>query len=167
MGPNQWLERMYAASSTRPPKRMIRAVGALHRFAIVKSGGRFGSDLLDRPILLLTTTGRRSRQQRTQPLMYVQEADCYLVAASFGGHDQDPAWLTNLRANPHASIVIAGRELPVVATVATPDERERLWPRFPALFAAYEKYQRSTDRKIPVVRLCPPRCLRPYPTPYQ
>lgn len=157
MGLNQWLERMYAASSTRPPKRMIRAVGALHRFAIVKTGGRFGRDLLDRPILLLTTTGRRSKKQRTQPLMYVQEGDCYLVAASFGGHDQDPAWLTNLRAYPQASIVIEGRELPVVATIATPDERERLWPRFPALFAAYEKYQRSTERKIPVVKLCPPR----------
>lgn len=155
MGLNQWLERIYAASSTRPPKRMIRAVGALHRLVIVKTGGRLGSDLLDRPILLLTTTGRQSRKQRTQPLMYVQEADCFLVAASFGGHDHDPAWLTNLRANPYASIVIEGRELPVVATIAMPDERERLWPRFPALFAAYEKYQRSTGRKIPVVKLYP------------
>ena len=155
MGVNQWLERMYASSSTRPPKRLIRAVGALHRFVIVKTGGRFGSDLLDRPILLLRTTGCRSSKQRTQPLMFVREADCFLVAASFGGHDHDPSWLTNLRANPQASIVIEGRELPVVATIAPPDERERLWPRFPALFAAYEKYQHSTERTIPVVRLCP------------
>src|SRR4029077_17100377 len=98
MGVNQWLERMYASSSTRPPKRLIRAVGALHQFVIVKTGGRFGTDLLDRPILLLRTTGCRSRKQRTKPLMFVREADCFLVAASFGGHDHDPSWLTNLRA---------------------------------------------------------------------
>jgi deazaflavin-dependent oxidoreductase (nitroreductase family) len=155
MGLNHWLEQIYAASSTRPPKWMIRVAGTLHRFAIIKTGGRFGSDLLDRPILLLTTTGRRSRKQRTQPLMYLREADCYLVAASFGGHDHDPAWLTNIRANPQATIAIGGREIPVVATIAAPDDRERLWPRFPALFAAYEKYQRSTERRIPVVKLCP------------
>jgi F420H(2)-dependent quinone reductase len=150
---NPWLERLYAASTTRPPKRLIRAVGALHRFAIVRTGGRLGWDLLDRPILLLTTTGRRSSKRRTQPLMYLQEADGYLVAASFGGHDQDPAWLTNIRANPQATIVVEGREMPVLATIATPAERERLWPRFSALFPAYEKYQRATDRLIPIVKL--------------
>ena len=152
---NGWLERIYAASSTRPPKRLIRAVGALHRIAIVSTGGRFGRSLLDRPILLLTTTGRRSNKQRTQPLMYLQEADCYLVAASFGGHDEDPAWLTNIRTNPQATIVVEGREMPVLATIATPDERECLWPRFPALFAAYDKYQRATERQIPIVKLRP------------
>jgi deazaflavin-dependent oxidoreductase (nitroreductase family) len=155
MGVNQWLERIYAASSTRPPKRLIRAVGALHRFAIVSTGGRFGRDLLNRPILLLTTTGCRTSKQRTQPLMYLQEADCYLVAASFGGHDQDPAWLTNIRTNPQATIVVEGREVPVFATIATPDERDRMWPRFPAFFAAYDKYQRATDRQIPIVKLRP------------
>jgi F420H(2)-dependent quinone reductase len=155
MALNQWLERIYGASSTRPPKLMIRVVGALHRFVIVRTGGRFGGDLLDRPILLLTTTGRRSRKRRTLPLMFVRETDCYLVAASFGGHDHDPAWLTNIRANPQATIMIGSREIPVVATIAAPDERERLWPRFPALFAAYDKYQRSTERRIPVVKLCP------------
>jgi deazaflavin-dependent oxidoreductase (nitroreductase family) len=152
---NRWLEKIYAAGSTRPPKRLIRAVGAIHRIAIVSTGGRFGRNLLGRPILLLTTTGRWSGKQRTQPLMYLQGADCYLVAASFGGHDQDPAWLTNIRTNPQATIVVEGREMPVLATIATPDEREGLWPRFATLFAAYAKYQRATERQIPIVKLRP------------
>jgi len=87
--------------------------------------------------------------------MYLQEANYYLVAASFGGHDQDPAWLTNIRTNPRATIVVKGREVPVLATIATPDERERLWPRFLSLSAAYGKYQRSTNRQIPIVKLSP------------
>ena len=152
---DQWLERIYAASSTRPPKGLIRAAGAIHRFAIVSTGGRVGTDLIDHPILLLSTIGRRSAKQRRQPLMYLREADCYLVAASFGGHDQDPSWLTNIQASPHATIMVEGREMPVLATIATPDERERLWPRFVSLSAAYEKYQRSTNRQIQIVKLSP------------
>ncbi|TMD49099.1 MAG: nitroreductase family deazaflavin-dependent oxidoreductase [Chloroflexi bacterium] len=114
---NRWLERTYAASSTRPARRLIRAAGAIHRLAIISTGGRIGADLLDHPILLLRTIGRRSGKLRTQPLMYLQEADCYVVAASFGGHDQDPAWLTNIRATPQATIMVAGREIPVLAAI--------------------------------------------------
>ena len=158
---NRSLERVYAASGPRPAMGLIRAAGAIHRFVIVSSGGRLGTDLLDHPILLLSTIGRRSGKQRTQPLMYLREAHCYLVAASFGGHDQDPAWLTNIKANPHARIMAEGREMPVVATIATPDERERLWPRFLSLSAAYEKYQHSTNRVIPIVKLCPPARVEP------
>jgi len=51
--------------------------------------------------------------------------------------------------------------MPVVATIATPDERERLWPRFLSLSAAYEKYQHSTNRVIPIVKLCPPARVEP------
>jgi F420H(2)-dependent quinone reductase len=130
-------------------------VGAVHRFAIVRSGGRLGTVLLDHPILLLTTVGRRSGKRRTQPLMYVRDAGGYLVAASFGGHDQDPAWVANLKANPEATVVVEGMRMPVFATITTPDERERLWPYFLSLSAGYEKYQRSTDRQIPIVRLRP------------
>ncbi len=157
--PSRWLERIYAASRTRPPRGLIRAAGAIHRFVIVRTGGRLGADLLDHPILLLSTIGRRSGKQRTQPLMYLREADCYLVAASFGGHDQDPAWLSNIQANPQATIVVEGRRMPVLAAIATPDERERLWPRFLSLSPAYEKYQHSTDRQIPIVKLRPPGAL--------
>jgi deazaflavin-dependent oxidoreductase (nitroreductase family) len=152
---NRWLERVYSANGARPPRSLIRAAGAIQRFAIVCTGGRLGRDLFDHPILLLTTIGRRSGKQRTQPLLYLREADSYLVAASFGGHDQDPAWLTNLQVNPRATIVVAGKRMRVLASMATPDERERFWPRFLSLSPAYEKYQRSTARQIPIVMLRP------------
>jgi len=155
MGLNQWLERIYAATVARPPKGMIRAAGAIQRFAIVSSGGRLGTALLDHPILLLHTIGRRTGKTRIQPLMYLREADGYLVAASFAGHDQDPAWLTNLQASPQATITVEGRDVAVLATIATPEERERWWPRFLSLSAAYGKYQRSTNRPIPIVKLSP------------
>ena len=155
MGVNRWLERIYAGSVARPPRRLIRAAGTLHRFVIVSSRGRLGSDLLDHPILLLRTVGRRTGKRRTQPLMYLREADGYLVAASFGGHDQDPAWLTNVKETPRATITLEGRDVPVLATIATPEERERWWPRFVSLSAAYGKYQRSTNRQIPIVKLSP------------
>jgi F420H(2)-dependent quinone reductase len=129
--------------------------GILQRFAIVSSGGHFGTALLDHPILLLHTIGRRTGKTRIQPLMYLREADGYLVAASFAGHDQDPAWLTNLQASPQATITVEGRDVPVLATIATPEERERLWPRFLSLSEAYGKYQRSTNRLIPIVKLSP------------
>jgi deazaflavin-dependent oxidoreductase (nitroreductase family) len=152
---NRWLERIYAGTVTRPPRRLIRTAGAIHRFVIVSSRGRLGTDLLDHPILLLRTVGRRTGKRRTQPLMYLREADCYLVAASFGGHDQDPAWLRNVQASPRATITVGGRDVPVLATIATTQERERLWPRFLSLSAAYGKYQRSTNRQIPIVKLSP------------
>jgi deazaflavin-dependent oxidoreductase (nitroreductase family) len=152
---NRWLERIYAATDMRPPRGLIRTAGAVHRFAIASSGGRLGSDLLDHPILLMRTIGRRTGKARTQPLMYLREGECYLVAASFGGHDQDPAWLTNLQASPRATITVEGRNVPVFATIAPPEERARLWPRFLSLSAAYGKYQRSTNRLIPIVKLSP------------
>jgi F420H(2)-dependent quinone reductase len=152
---NRWLERIYAATVTRPPRGLIRAAGAIHRFVLVSSRGRLGTDLLDHPILLLRTIGRRNGKPRTQPLMYLRDADCYLVAASFGGHDNDPAWLKNVQARPRATISVEGRDVPVLATIATPEERERLWPRFLLLSAAYGKYQRSTNRQIPIVKLRP------------
>ena len=74
--------------------------------------------------------------------MYLREADCYLVAASFGGHDQDPAWLTNVQASPRAVITVEGRDVPVVAMIAAPEERERLWPRFLSLSAGRQGWGR-------------------------
>src|SRR4029077_3757429 len=111
---NRWLERVYAGTITRPPRRLIRAAGAIHRCVIDSSRGHLGTDLLDHPILLWRAVGRRTGKPRTQPLMYLREADCYLVAPSFGGHDQDPAWLANVRASPRAIITIAGRDVPVL-----------------------------------------------------
>jgi deazaflavin-dependent oxidoreductase (nitroreductase family) len=134
---------------------VIRIYGALQVVAINASRWRIGNELFEQPVLLLTTTGRKTGRPRTQPLLYVTEGDCFVVVASFSGHDQDPAWLANIRADPNVVVTIGGKDMPLVATVAAPSERERLWPRFPALTSAYARYQRMTTRVIPVIKLCP------------
>lgn len=152
---NRWMELAYAAMQVRPPKRLVRTYGALQVLTIRASRGRIGNHVFEQPVLLLTTTGRKTGRPRTQPLLYVTEGDCFVVVASFSGHDQDPAWLSNIRANPNVLVTIGDKNLRLVATVASPSERERLWPRFPALTAAYARYQRATTRVIPVIKLCP------------
>jgi F420H(2)-dependent quinone reductase len=149
----RWLETTYAQQSPRLPKGLIKGLARLHRLVLIISRGYLGGSLLDRPILLLTTTGRRTGKRRIQPLMYLREAETYLVAASFGGHDDEPAWLANLRANPSCTITVHGRDIPIRAEILPAAERERLWPRFLDLFMAYERYQAATSREIAIVLL--------------
>ena len=82
------------------------------------------------PSLLLTTTGAKSGEPRTAPLIYARDGDDYLVVASVGGMPKHPSWYHNLRANPHAHIQVKGEHLDVVARTATDDElvRPTDWP---------------------------------------
>lgn len=79
-------------------------------------------------LLLLTTTGRRSGQQRTTPVLYLAEPDRWLVVASNGGADWEPGWWLNLQAGSPATIEVDGRTVPVRGTEIAGQERERLWP---------------------------------------
>jgi len=106
----------------------------------------------DVPILLLTTKGRRSGQERTVPVMYVPGGEPILVASD-GGSPSHPAWYLNLQAEPRAEIEIEGRGQEVLARTVEGEEREPLWRRAVALYPAYADYQRRTDRQLPVVVL--------------
>jgi deazaflavin-dependent oxidoreductase (nitroreductase family) len=103
--------------------------------------------------LLLTTTGRKSGEQRTHALIYGRDGDDYLIVASRGGADQPPAWYLNLEADPEVELQVWGDRFKARARTATPEERERLWPIMTAEWPAYDDYQRKTDREIPVVIL--------------
>jgi deazaflavin-dependent oxidoreductase (nitroreductase family) len=83
------------------------------------------------------------------------DGDRYLAVASYGGDDRDPQWFKNLQANPEATIQVGADTIPVRATVATPEEKEVLWPKVVEAYKGYEGYQRRTDRQIPVVILTP------------
>jgi deazaflavin-dependent oxidoreductase (nitroreductase family) len=119
------------------------------------SGGRVGHNLGKMPILLLTTTGRKSGQPRVTPLTYLSEGDQLVLIASNAGYDNDPAWWLNLQARPQAVAQVKGRSLRVTAVRATPEEKARLWPRVVELYAGYADYQRRTARDIPLVMLQP------------
>ena len=105
--------------------------------------------------LLLTTTGRKSGEPRTQPLIFARDGDDYLVVASMGGAPNHPAWYLNLTANPAAEIQVRADVIPVTARTASDDEKPRLWKIVTEVWPNYDVYQTRTERPIPVVVLSP------------
>jgi deazaflavin-dependent oxidoreductase (nitroreductase family) len=121
------------------------------------SRGRFLGTVAGMPVLLLTTTGRRSGKSRTTPLTFFRDGADLFVIASNGGADRPPDWSLNLRQDPRAVVKIAGDELTVQARTASDEERERLWPGITATYSGYARYQEKTARRIPVLILTPER----------
>ena len=105
------------------------------------------------PVLLLTTTGRKTGKKRTKPLLYLMDNDQVVIVASHGGAPTDPGWWRNLKSNPRAEVQIKDALLQVEAREAAGEERERLWPKLVGLYPDYENYQKHTTRTIPVVIL--------------
>jgi deazaflavin-dependent oxidoreductase (nitroreductase family) len=118
-----------------------------------ETDGQDGHDWQGTATLLLTTTGRRSGEKRTLPLIYGRAGDDYLVVASKGGADDPPAWYLNLEADPDVEVQVWGDRFKARARTATSEERERLWPVVTKEWPAYDEYQRKTDREIPIVVL--------------
>jgi deazaflavin-dependent oxidoreductase (nitroreductase family) len=106
-------------------------------------------------ILLLTTTGRKSGQQRTTPLIHARDGDDYLVVASMGGAPQHPNWYWNLVADPSVKIQVRSEHMSATARTAGDDEKGRLWTIVTNLWPNYDVYQARTNRVIPVVVLSP------------
>lgn len=127
--------------------------GAEHVRVYRQTSGERGYHWRGTKILLLTTTGRRSRQARTTPLIHRVDGDHWVVVASKGGSPDHPDWFANLQADPNASIQVLGEEIPVRFAVAEGDERARLWALMTEVWPAYDEYQAKTDREIPVVVL--------------
>ena len=132
-------------------------MNTVHRTILTLSGGRFGWEASNMPVLELTTTGRKSGQPRavmlTSPL---QEGSTVVIVASRGGDDQNPAWFLNLRDDPNVEVSLKGApKQPMTARVATPEERARMWPKIVADHKNYGGYQKRTEREIPLVLLEP------------
>jgi deazaflavin-dependent oxidoreductase (nitroreductase family) len=113
-----------------------------------------GLSLGDRPLLLLSTLGRKSGRKRTSPMMYVREQGRLLVVASNNGAATDPEWYRNLTADPHVTVELPGDEYAATAKPLEGDDYTGVWAglkeRFP-FFAEHET--RAGDRRIPVVAL--------------
>ncbi len=103
--------------------------------------------------LLLTTTGRKSGEQRTTPLIYGRSGEDYLVVASKGGADQAPSWYANLVERPEVEVQVLDDRFTAHARTATADEKPALWREMVGHWPDYDAYQRGTRRKIPVVVL--------------
>jgi len=103
--------------------------------------------------LLLTTTGRKTGNQTTTPLIYEQAGDDYVVVASKGGAPAHPGWYRNLAEDPSVEVQVEGDVFPARARTASGEERERLWKLAAQQWPDYDAYQTRTDRQIPVVVL--------------
>lgn len=128
--------------------------GAEHVRSYRETGGEIGHDWKNgAPTLLLTTTGRRSGEARTTPLIYGRDGDHVVIVASNGGDREHPGWYLNLRADPDAELQIWDEVFRARARDAEGDERERLWRLMTEIWPAYDEYQTRTGRRIPVVVL--------------
>jgi deazaflavin-dependent oxidoreductase (nitroreductase family) len=123
------------------------------------SRGRFGSSFgwMGGPMeaLLLTTTGRKSGRHRTVFLGYLVDGDRYVVVGSNNGLPTDPAWVTNIRAQPRVTVQVRDRVLEAIGAAAGPEDRARLWAELIKVGPGYARYETMTTREIPLVVLTP------------
>src|SRR5665213_664643 len=105
------------------------------------------------PTLLLTTTGRKSGNALTLPLIFGRSGSSFVVVASKGGAPAHPAWYLNLQANPEVHVQVKGEKFTARAHTADGTERAALWSKMVEIYGPYEQYQTKTDRQIPVVVL--------------
>jgi F420H(2)-dependent quinone reductase len=128
-------------------KLIMNAHIALYRL----TGGRLGG----KNIVLLTTIGKKSGQPRTKPLFHIKDGANYIVIASAGGDAKNPAWYSNLSANPKVTLEDHGRTIVGVASTTDPAERARLWNKVVEQAPNFASYEKKTTRVIPVVRIQP------------
>ena len=135
---------------------VLRRLMGVHAHVYRITGGAIGHRFPGAPpMLLLDHVGARTATKRTTPLVYVDDAPNLVIVASKGGHPRHPAWYHNLRANPDTTVQVGADRRAVRARVATPEERERLWPKAIATYSGYRGYQERTQREIPLVILEP------------
>ena len=133
---------------------MLRVHAELYK----RTDGRVGHNTIGVPTLLLRTTGRRTGATRTNGLVYAHDGDAYLVVASNGGSDRNPAWLHNVKASQSVEIQIGRDRRRATASVIEPSDPsyERRWQVVNANnHERYTAYQRQTTRPIPIVAITP------------
>jgi F420H(2)-dependent quinone reductase len=133
----------------------MKVASSVHTAVYRVSGGRVAGEAGNLPVLLLTTTGRKTGKQRTTPLLFIRDGDDVVVVASNGGRDWFPAWWLNLQQHPAAVIEIGRERHQVTAGKADSERRARLWPAFTVPYPGYLKYEARTTREIPLVILRP------------
>ena len=136
-------------------KRFFQSIRALMVSLYRLTDGKFGGRVQGLQVLLLTTVGRKTGEERTTPLGYFMEDGNYIITASNAGLDTHPAWFHNLRANPHVRIEIKNQQLEAEAEVATPEKRRALWSQLISLSPWYANYAKKTTREIPLILLHP------------
>jgi len=117
---------------------------------ILEQGTTDGVEVLDRPIVLFTTTGVKSGKKRYVPLMRVESDGKYAMVASKGGDPKHPSWYFNVKANPTVTVQDGETVKTLQAREVDGAERETWWKLAVEAYPPYAEYQTKTDRQIPV-----------------
>ena len=139
-------------------RAIFRTIMSAFVWLYQRTDGRIGGRVQGLPVLLLTTTGRKSGKNRTAALGYVKHDGAFVVTATNAGSDRHPGWYHNLKSGPNVRLQIQDRRTDAVAEIAGPGLREHLWDSLVGLAPGYGAYEKRTDREIPMV------LLRPVPT---
>ena len=134
---------------------MGRTLNKTHSSVYRRSDGRLWGTMFGGPVLLLNTTGRKSGQRRSTPLLYVRDGEDFVLIASNGGAPRHPAWYLNLMATPEATVEVGDRELRVRAMEVGGEEKARLWQKMVEMYPSYDDYQKKTKREIPLLVMRP------------
>lgn len=135
---------------------LIKAMSRLNTWAYRATNGRIGGRFRGgAPVMLVTTTGRKSGHRFTTPLLYLRDGERVVTVASKGGMDHHPLWYRNMLADPVVDVQIGGDLRSMRARTASDTEKAELWPRLVAMYPDYASYQARTTRDIPVVILEP------------
>jgi deazaflavin-dependent oxidoreductase (nitroreductase family) len=145
----------YSRISMAMPDSWLKATGKLNVPIYRLSRGRIFGSIGTAPVLLLTSTGRRSGQQRTAPVVFLADGERYVVIGSNAGNERTPAWSYNLQANPDAEIELRGTRKLVRARAAEGEERAELWRKVNAMYEGFDDYDAKTSRDIAVFVLEP------------
>ncbi len=137
------------------PAAALRISGKLNVPLYRLSGGRLGGKVGRAPVLLLTSTGRRSGQQRTAPVLYLKDGERLVVIGSNAGNKKAPAWSLNLKSNPDAEVEVGRKHSLVRARVTEGEERAELWRKMNEQYAGFDAYDANTSRDIAVFVLEP------------
>jgi deazaflavin-dependent oxidoreductase (nitroreductase family) len=148
-------DKFYSRASQAMGATGLRWIGKFNIPLYRMSGGRIGGKINEAPVLLLTTTGRKSGQARTAPVVYLADDENVVVIGSNAGHSRTPAWSLNLKANPDAEVEMGRKRRPVRARVAEGDERAGLWRRHNEQYSGFDEYEARTDRDIALFVLEP------------
>ena len=131
----------------------ITLLGDEHVAKYRETGGEVGYLWNGATCLLLTTTGRRSGEPRTVPLIFAADGDHAVIVASKGGAPDHPAWYLNLDQEPSVEVQIRGERFAATARTVEGAERDRCWALATAVWPNYDEYVKRTTRRIPVVLL--------------
>lgn len=132
-----------------------RVLFRIHLVCYRTTRGIVGHRISGLRFLLLTTTGIRSSKLRTTPLVYGRDGNDMILVASNGGLAKNPSWYVNLVANPTVDVQVGRNHATLRARPATAEERPRLWELMVSAYGGYERYQRKTQREIPLIILEP------------